>query len=183
MSLLVGSPAPNFKGTAVVGGPASGLNPSNAFTDISLEDYKGKWVVFFFYPLDFTFVCPTEIAELGNHYEEFKKLNCELVGCSTDSHFSHLAWRTHEKSLQNLPYPLLADFTGTAAKAYEVYKEATGYALRGLYVINPEGILEYAVVHPERVGRNAKEVLRVVQALQTGELTPCNWEPGQGTLS
>ncbi len=182
MGLLVGEKAPNFKGTAVIGGASSGLNPGNSFKQISLEDYKGKWVVFFFYPLDFTFVCPTEIAGLGKNYDEFKKLNTEVIGCSTDSHFSHLAWRTHEKDLQDLPFPLLADFTGANAKAYEVYKESTGYALRGLYIINPEGELKYSVIHPEAVGRSSEEVLRVLQALQTGKQTPCGWKPGDNTL-
>lgn len=183
MSLLVGSKAPVFQGTAVVGGNADQLNPSNAFTQISLEDYKGKWVVFFFYPLDFTFVCPTEISDLGKHYEEFQKLNCEVVACSTDSHFSHLAWRSHENSLKSLPFPMLADFTGDNASKYQVLKEETGYALRGLYIIDPEGVLQYSVIHPEAVGRNSAEVLRVLQALQSGKLTPCGWEPGQNTLN
>lgn len=182
MGLLVGEKAPSFKGTAVAGGPASNLTPANAFIKINSEDYKGKWVVFFFYPLDFTFVCPTEIADIGKHYDEFQKLNTEVVGCSTDSHFSHLAWRTHERDLQDLPFPLLADFTGENAKAYEVYKESTGYALRGLYIIDPDGKLQYSVIHPEPVGRSSEEILRVLQALQTGELTPCGWKPGDKTL-
>jgi len=182
MGLLVGDKAPNFSGTAVVGGPAANLTPANAFTNINLENYKGKWVVFFFYPLDFTFVCPTEIAGIGEHYAEFQKLNTEVVGCSTDSHFSHLAWRTHERDLHDLPFPLLADFTGENAKAYEVYKESTGYALRGLYIIDPDGVLQYSVIHPEDVGRSSEEILRVLQALQTGEKTPCGWKPGDKTL-
>jgi alkyl hydroperoxide reductase subunit AhpC len=183
MSLLVGKQAPIFKGTAVKGGPADTLNPDNFTEEISLENYKGKWVVFFFYPLDFTFVCPTEIADMGKHYEEFKKLNCEIVGCSTDSYHSHFAWRRTERDLMNLPFPLLADFTGANAKAYEVYKEETGYALRGTYIINPEGELVYSLIHPEAVGRNSNEILRVLQALQTGALTACGWNPGDKTLS
>jgi len=183
MSLLVGKPAPIFSGKAVVGGNSASLNPDNAFKEISLTDYKGKWVVFFFYPLDFTFVCPTEIASFGDVYEQFKALNCEIVGCSTDSHQSHLAWRTHENDLKNLPYPLLADFTGANAKAYEVYKEETGYALRGLYIINPDGVMMYSVIHPEAVGRSTDEVLRVLQGLQTGKLVACGWKPGDKTLS
>ncbi len=182
MSLLVGRSAPKFRGTAVVGGDATALNTDNAFKEISSDDYKGKWVVLFFYPLDFTFVCPTEIEEFGKNYDAFKELDCEVIACSTDSHFSHLAWRTQQPSLRNLPYPMLADFTGKIAKRYEVYKKETGYALRGLYIIDPDGNLRYSVVHPEAVGRNSKEVLRVLSALQTGGLTPCNWEPGQSTL-
>lgn len=183
MALLVGEKAPDFKGTALVGGDATALTPANAFAQISLDDYKGKWVVLFFYPLDFTFVCPTEIESFGKHYEEFKALNCEVIACSTDSHFSHLAWRSSHPGLRNLPYPMLADFTRETARNYEILKEATGYALRGLYVIDPEGKLQYSVIHPEAVGRNTKEVLRVIEALQSGKLTPCEWNPGEDTLN
>lgn len=182
MSLLVGQQAPIFEGTAVIGGDATTLTPDTAFKNISLNDYKGKWVVFFFYPLDFTFVCPTEISEFGKHYQEFQDLNCEVVACSTDSHFSHLAWRNSERQLVKLPYPMLADFTRSNASAYNILKESTGYALRGLYIIDPDGKLQYSVIHPEAVGRNSKEILRVLKALQTGKLTPCEWEPGENTL-
>ena len=182
MALLVGNKAPYFKGTAVVGGDANLLSPDNAFTDISIDDYSGKWLVLFFYPMDFTFVCPTEIEEFGKNYEEFKKLNCEVIACSTDSKFSHLAWRSSHPSLQGLPFSMLADFTHEIARNYEIYKESTGYALRGLYIVNPDGDLVYSVIHPENVGRNSHEILRVLSALQTGEKTACNWEPGQTTL-
>lgn len=183
MSLLVGNKAPEFSGMALVGGDATALTPENAFKKIASEDYKGKWVVLFFYPLDFTFVCPTEIEEFGKHYDEFKKLNCEVIACSTDSQFSHLAWRNQHPGLRNLPYPMLSDFTRTTARNFEILKEETGYALRGLYIMDPEGNLRYSVIHPEAVGRNAKEVLRVLTALQSGKMTPCNWEPGQKTLN
>ncbi len=183
MALLVGHQAPAFKGTAVIGGNAELLGPDNAFKAISSDDYKGKWVVLFFYPLDFTFVCPTEIEEFGKNYEHFKALNCEVVACSTDSHFSHLAWRSQLPGLKNLPFPMLADFTRETARSFEVLKEETGYALRGLYLIDPNGVLQYSVIHPEAVGRNSKEVLRVLQALQSGKLTPCNWEAGEKTLN
>jgi len=182
MALLVGHQAPAFKGMAVVGGNADLLGENNAYKEISLDDYKGKWVVLFFYPLDFTFVCPTEIEEFGKNYDRFKALNCEVIACSTDSKNSHLAWRHHQPGLKNLPYPMLADLTREISKNYEIYKEEKGYAIRGLYVIDPDGILQYAVIHPEDVGRNSNEVLRVIQALQTGEKTACNWEPGQNTL-
>lgn len=183
MGLLVGQQAPSFQGTALLGGDASSFSPENAFKKISSEDYKGKWVVLFFYPLDFTFVCPTEIESFGKHYEEFKKLNCEVIACSTDSHFSHLAWRSSHPGLRNLPYPMLADFTRETAKNFEILKEETGYALRGLYIIDPNGVLQYSVIHPEAVGRNASEVLRVLEALQSGKLTPCDWNPGEKTLN
>ncbi len=183
MGLLVGQKAPNFKGTAVIGGNAEKLGPDNAFEEISLDKYKGRWVVLFFYPLDFTFVCPTEIEGFGKNYDKFKKSNCEVIACSTDSQFSHLAWRQNHEGLKDLPYPMLADFTRENARKYEILKEDTGYALRGLYIIDPDGVLQYSVIHPEAVGRNPEEVLRVIQALQTGELTPCNWHPGEKTLS
>lgn len=182
MALLVGSPAPEFRGTAVVGGDSSTLTPDNAFKDIALEDYRGKWVVLFFYPLDFTFVCPTEIKSFGDRYEDFRDMDAEVIGVSTDSHFSHLAWRRQEEELQQLPYPLLADFTRETSRNYNILKEETGYALRGLYIIDPEGTLQYSVIHPEPVGRNSEEVLRVLEALQTGELCPCNWKKGEATL-
>lgn len=182
MALLLGDKAPDFKGTALVSGNASELTPANAFQEISLEDYKGKWLVFFFYPLDFTFVCPTELKEFGKHYDKFKELNCEILTASTDSQFSHLAWRNQDPGLKELPYPMLSDFTGEIAKSYEVLKEATGYALRGLYIIDPEGNIQYSVIHPEQAGRNVNEVLRVLQALQIGGNTPCGWEPGDDTL-
>jgi alkyl hydroperoxide reductase subunit AhpC len=183
MALLVGNKAPVFEGTAVVGGNADSLTPDNAFKKISLEDYKGKWVLFFFYPLDFTFVCPTEIEGFGKHNKEFQDLNCEIVACSTDSEFSHLAWRQQQPTLKNLPYAMLSDFKGDNARKYEVYKEETGYALRGLYLIDPDGNLQYSVIHPENVGRSSNEVLRVLAALQSGKLTPCGWEVGDDTLN
>lgn len=182
MSLLVGIKAPSFSGNALVGGDATILSPDKAFIEIKNEDYLGKWVCLFFYPLDFTFVCPTEIEDFGRHYNEFKELNCEVIAASTDSQFSHLAWRSSHPGLRNLPFPMLADFTGNVARNFEILKEETGYALRGLYLINPEGVLVYSVIHPEAVGRSSKEVLRVLSALQTGKLTPCNWEAGEETL-
>ena len=182
MALLVGEKAPYFKGPAVVGGDASKLTPDTAFKEISLDDYKGKWLVLFFYPLDFTFVCPTEIKDFGSHYDEFKKLNAEVVAASTDSQFSHLAWRNQDPGLKDLPFPMLSDFTRQTSRNYEILKEETGYALRGLYIIDPEGNLQYTVIHPEIAGRNVKEILRILQALQTGENTPCGWEPGEDTL-
>lgn len=183
MSLLLGSKAPEFKGTALVGGEATSMSPDNAFKEISLSDYEGKWVVLFFYPLDFTFVCPTEIEDFGKNYEEFQKLNCEVISASTDSQFSHLAWRSQHPGLRNLPFPMLADFTGEISRKYNILKEETGYALRGLYIIDPNGVLQYSVIHPEAVGRSTQEVLRVLKALQTGKLTPCGWEEGQDTLN
>ncbi len=182
MSLLVGKKAPAFKGKAVVGGSADSLTPDNACKKISFDDYKGNWVVLFFYPLDFTFVCPTEIQDFGIHYNKFKEMNCEIIACSTDSHYSHLAWRQSHSGLKNLPYPMLSDFTRITATNYEVLKEETGYALRGTYIIDPDGNLVYSVIQPEDVGRNTLEILRVLEALQTGKKAPCNWEHWQATI-
>lgn len=183
MGLFVGTPAPTFKGRAIASGNSDLLSPANAYINISSDDYKGKWVVLFFYPEDFTFVCPTELFDFAKSYEEFKALNCEVIACSTDSAPVHLAWRQNHPDLKNLPYMMLADPTHENAKNFEVYNEEKGFALRGLYIIDPEGTLQYAVVHPTPVGRNSNEILRVLQAVQSGKLTPCNWEPGQRTLN
>lgn len=183
MSLLIGKPAPDFKGLALVGGDATLLSPENAFKEICLDDYKGKWVVLFFYPLDFTFVCPTEIEDFGRAYPKFQELNAEVISCSTDSHFSHLAWRSSHPGLRNLPFPMLADFTRKTASNYEILKEETGYALRGTYIISPDGVLVYSVIQPEAVGRNTQEIIRVLEAVQSGKLTPCNWNAGEDTLN
>lgn len=180
--LLVGNKAPEFKAPALVGGNADTLNPSNAFKDISLDDYKGKWLIFFFYPLDFTFVCPTELVEYGKLYNELKDDDTEVLAASTDSHFSHFGWRTTDKSLKDLPYPILADFTRKVARDYGVLKEETGYALRGLFIIDPEGVVQYSVIHTEAIGRNTAETKRVLEALKTGGQAPCNWEAGQDLL-
>jgi len=182
MALMVEKKAPYFKGTAVIGGDATNMIPDTAYKEISIDDYKGKWVVLFFYPLDFTFICPTEIEAFGTSYPKFQELNCEVIACSTDSAASHLAWRQHQPSLTNLPYPMLADLTREISKAYDIYQEETGHTLRGLYIIDPEGTLQYALIHPDKVGRNPEETLRVLAALQTGEKTPCSWQPGQKTL-
>ncbi len=183
MAVMIGKPAPEFRGTAVVGGAAANLNPDNAFKDIALSDFRGKWVVFFFYPLDFTFVCPTELAEFGGAYEDFRDLDAELIAVSTDSKHSHLAWRRQDEKLLSIPYMLLADPTKEIARNYGVLKEETGYALRGTFIIDPDGVLQYMVVHNEDVGRSVAETRRVLEALQTGELCPCNWKKGEATLS
>ncbi|OVE78176.1 thioredoxin peroxidase [bacterium F11] len=176
---LVQKNAPDFKGKAVSG---------HEFRDISLSQYKGKWVVLFFYPLDFTFVCPTEIVDFSESMEEFKKLNAEVIGCSVDSHFTHLAWINtprKEGGLGKINYPLLSDINKTIAQEYGVLTDA-GVALRGLFVINPKGQIVYEVVHDLSVGRNPKETLRVIAAFQqvekTGEVCPSSWNPGAKTM-
>lgn len=175
---LVGKPAPDFE-------MASTKNLETLDENVKLSDYKGKWLVLFFYPRDFTFVCPTEITALSDRYEEFADLDADILGVSTDSEFSHRAWiktPRSENGLGDIKYPLGADTTHQVSRDYGVYMEDKGAALRGLFIIDPEGIVRYQVVTDENVGRSVDETLRVLQALQTGGLCPANWKPGQKTL-
>ncbi len=176
---LVQKSAPDFQGKAVQG---------QLFKDTSLSDYRGKWLIFFFYPLDFTFVCPTEIVDFSDHIDEFKKLNTEVLGCSVDSHYTHLAWiNTPRKDggLGEIKYPLLSDLNKAVASDYGVLTK-DGVALRGLFIINPKGQIVYEVVHDLGVGRNPAEILRVLAAFQqvekTGEVCPSSWKPGAKTM-
>lgn len=176
---LVQGAAPDFHGTAVV---------NREFKEISLKDYRGKWLCLFFYPLDFTFVCPTEITAFSDRVEDFKKLGCEVVGASIDSQFSHLAWINTPRAqggLGEIKYPLLADINKDAAKSYNVLAEG-GVALRGLFLINPEGKIAYQVVHDLGVGRSVDETLRVLEAFQFvakhGEVCPAGWTKGKDTM-
>ncbi|MGE5673447.1 MAG: peroxiredoxin [Mycobacterium leprae] len=146
----------------------------------TLDSYQGKWLVLFFYPLDFTFVCPTEITAFSDRAEDFAKLNCEVLGVSVDSIHSHKAWINN--GLGELNFPLASDITKQVARDYGVLIEEKGIALRGLFVIDPEGVVRYQVVHELNVGRNVDEVLRVLQACQSGGLCPINWKPGQAHL-
>jgi len=168
----VGEPAPDFTLEAVVG---------KEFKKVSLTDYRGKWVVFFFYPLDFTFVCPTEIKGFNQALDSFNKLNAVVLGGSVDSKFSHLAW-IKRGDLGDLNYPLLSDFKKEVAGRYGILDEKEGAALRGLFIIDPDGILQYQLVHNLSVGRSVEETLRVLEALQTGELCPLGWHKGDKTL-
>lgn len=151
------------------------------FTKISFKDYSGTWLVFFFYPRDFTFVCPTEIQEFAKLEPEFKSLGATILGCSTDSEWSHKAWFENDKKLKNVKYPILADTAQVVTRAFEVL-QPTGEATRGTFIIDPEGILRWVVVSDNSVGRSVAETLRSLKALQTGELCPVGWEPGQKTL-
>lgn len=181
MSAKIGKPAPDFKATAVVDG---------SFKEISLKDYKGKYVVLFFYPLDFTFVCPTEIISFSDRIEEFRQINCEVLACSTDSHFSHLAWvNTSRKQggLGKMNIPLIADKTMEISNKYEVLKEDEGIAFRGLFIIDTRGTLRQITINDLPVGRSVDETLRLVQAFQFtdkhGEVCPANWKPGKKTIN
>ncbi|XP_047470838.1 thioredoxin-dependent peroxide reductase, mitochondrial-like [Penaeus chinensis] len=180
LAAAVTQPAPGFKGQAVVNGQ---------FKEISLEDYKGKYVVLFFYPLDFTFVCPTELIAFSEKAGAFKELNCEVIGVSTDSHFSHLAWNNMPRKqggLGGLKYPLLADFNKTISRDYGVLLEDAGIALRGLFLIDPEGVLKHMSVNDLPVGRSVEETLRLLKAFQFvaehGEVCPANWQPESPTI-
>lgn len=180
---VIGKPAPAFKAQAIVDGEIK---------EISLSDYKGKYVVFFFYPLDWTFVCPTEIVAFSDRAKEFEEIGCALIGCSVDSHFSHLAWvNTPRKQggLGGCSYPLVADLSKQIAKDYGVLVEEgpdAGVALRGLFVINPEGVLRQITINDLPVGRSVDEALRLVKAFQFvdkhGEVCPANWKPGSDSM-
>jgi alkyl hydroperoxide reductase subunit AhpC len=167
---LVTKQAPDFELEGVVGGE---------FGTVRLSDYRGKWLVLFFYPLDFTFVCPTEIREFSRRGEEFRAAGAEIVTISVDSKYSHLAW---QKEIGSTAYPMLSDITKEVSRRYEVLLEEQGVALRGLFLIDPEAIVRYELVHDLSVGRNVSETLRVLKALQTGELCPIDWQPGEETL-
>ncbi|MFN3153686.1 peroxiredoxin [Bremerella sp.] len=180
MSVLVQQPAPDFSAEAVM--------EDGSFKKISLSDYRGKYVLLFFYPLDFTFVCPTEIIAFSEAVESFKQLNVQVLGCSIDSHFSHLAWRQTPRSqggIGDIKYPLVADLDKTIAKNYDVLLPG-GIALRGLFLIDKEGTVRHQVVNDLPLGRSVEEALRMVQALQffeaNGEVCPANWKEGARSI-
>lgn len=170
MSIRVGQNAPEFTLQGVVG---------DKFKDVCLDEFKGKWVVLFFYPLDFTFICPTEITEFSKRDSDFKAANAQVLGVSVDSVFSHKAWL---KELGILNYPLLSDITKEVSRKYGVLLEDKGISLRGTFIVDPEGKVRYQLVHDLGIGRSVEEVLRVLKALQTGELCPVEWKPGKKTL-
>jgi len=150
------------------------------FKKISLSDYKGQWLILFFYPRDFTFVCPTEIKAFAAQEPEFKKFNASILAASTDSEWSHKAW--FERDLPEVNYPILADTSHALSMAYDVYNPNDGSANRGLFIIDPEQKISYALVSAGSVGRSVTETLRVLEALQTGELCPAEWKIGEKTL-
>ena len=175
---LVGKQAPDFTMETATG-------DGKEFGKASLSDYKGKWLVLFFYPLDFTFVCPTEITALSYAADQFKELDTEILGVSIDSIHTHKAWINtpiNDNGLGKLAFPLAADITKSVARDYGVLIEEEGIALRGLFIIDPEGELKYEVVNHNDVGRSVEETLRVLQALQSGGLCPMNWKPGDKNL-
>ena len=158
------------------------------FVPVTSDDLKGKWSVVFFYPADFTFVCPTELGDLADNYAEFQKLGVEIYSVSTDTHFTHKAWHDTSDTIKKIQYPMLADPTGVISRNFDVMIEEEGLALRGTFVINPEGQIKLCEVHDNGIGRDAKELLRKVQAAQyvanhPGEVCPAKWTPGAATLS
>jgi peroxiredoxin (alkyl hydroperoxide reductase subunit C) len=173
----VGETFPAFRLHAVVA-----TEPGHEFREIDDKAYPGTWKVIFFWPMDFTFVCPTEIAEFGRRAPEFRASGAEVLGVSTDSHFVHLAWRTHEPMLRDLAIPMLADTKRELATALGVLHPTEGVALRATFIVDPEGMIRHTSVNDLAVGRNVDETLRVLAALQTGGLTACNWTPGDPNL-
>jgi peroxiredoxin (alkyl hydroperoxide reductase subunit C) len=178
ISAKVGQPAPDFN-------MPSTKNMETLAENLALSDYAGKWLVLLFYPLDFTFVCPTELTAFSDRLEELQGIGAEVIGVSTDSVHSHRAWiktPREQNGVAGLQYPLASDVGGKLARQYNILVEDEGIALRGLYIINPEGVLQYAVVHDLNIGRSVDETLRVLQGLQTGGLCSADWTPGQETL-
>jgi len=175
--LTVGDKFPSFDLNAVVD-----IDPAKAFERITDQSNKGKWKVVFFWPKDFTFVCPTEIAAFGKLNGDFNDRDAVVYGASIDSEFVHLAWRQNHADLKDLPFPMLADIERELTTALGILDKNEGVAMRATYIVDPEGIIRFASVTDLNVGRNTQEVLRVLDALQTDELCPCNWQKGQDVL-
>ncbi|MBP7670183.1 peroxiredoxin [Ferrovibrio sp. MS7] len=175
--LTIGDAFPSFNLKAVVS-----TDIKNAFTDISNATDKGKWKVVFFWPKDFTFVCPTEIAAFGKLNSDFNDRDTVVYGVSTDSEFVHLAWRQNHADLKALPFPMLADIKRELSQALGILDKNEGVALRATFIVDPEGVIRFVSVNDLSVGRNPAEVLRVLDALQTDELCPCNWQKGEDVL-
>lgn len=180
MTVRVGQPAPDIKVQAY---DRTKDGSDQQFKDVSIGDYKGKWVCLFFYPLDFTFVCPTEIVSFNQQLGEFTDRDCVVLTASTDSVFSHKGWCDAHKDLAGLKYLMLADTSHVLSRAFDVLDEGKGIAYRGTYLIDPNGVLRWMAVNDLGVGRNVAEVLRVLDALQTDKLCPCNWKAGEKTLN
>ena len=168
---------PKFSLPAVVS-----LEKGKEFTVIDNEKIKGRWSVFFFWPMDFTFVCPTEISEFNKSFKQFQDRETDLFGASTDSQYVHLAWRQNHADLKELSFPMLADNKKDLSEALGILHPVEKVPFRATYIVDPEGIIRWVSVNDLSVGRNVKEVLRTLDALQTDELCPCNWEKGQSTI-
>lgn len=176
--LTIGNSFPEFKGIAVISS-----DPQNAFLEINQQDFQKKWAVYFFWPKDFTFVCPTEIAEFGNLMQGFTDRDTKILGISTDSEYAHLAWKQQKNELRNLPFPLFSDLNHELSTKLGILEKHSGAALRATFIVDPDNMIRFVMVNDLNVGRNPKEVLRIVDALQTNELCPCNWQKGELTLT
>lgn len=179
MSTLINSTVKPYQATAYHNGE---------FIDVSDADIKGKWAIFCFYPADFTFVCPTELGDLADHYEQLKEMGVEVYSISTDKHFTHKAWHDASETIKKIQFPMIGDPTGQISRNFGVLVEEDGVALRGTFVIDPEGQIKVAEIHDLGIGRSAKELVRKVQAAQyvaqhDGEVCPASWQPGEETLS
>ena len=175
---IINTKIPSFKAQAY---------HNNEFKTVTDADLKGKWAIFFFYPADFTFVCPTELADLGDKYAELQKMGVEVYSVSTDTHFTHKAWHDTSETIKKITYPMLADPTGHLSRAFGVYIAEEGLAYRGTFLVNPEGLIKMAEINDNGIGRNADELLRKVQAAQfihknPNEVCPAKWKPGSQTL-
>jgi lipoyl-dependent peroxiredoxin subunit C len=175
--LGVGEKFPSFRLKATVS-----TEKDKAFQDLTDQDYPGKWKIYFFWPKDFTFVCPTEIAGFGKLDREFRDRDAQIIGGSTDSEFVHLAWRQQHPDLKSLPFPMLADIKRELAEELGILDPNEGVCQRATFIVDPDNIIRFVSVTDLSVGRNIEEVLRVLDALQTDELCPCNWQKGQETL-
>ena len=175
--LTVGDKLPEFELQATVS-----LEQGKEFQVVSETSYPGKWLVLFAWPMDFTFICPTEIAEFGRRFGDFQDRDAQVLGLSLDSQYVHLAWRKAHPDLKQLPFPMLADVKRELTSALGILDKRDGVALRATYIIDPEGVIRFASVNDLSVGRNVDEVIRVLDALQTDELCPCNWHRGEPTL-
>ncbi|MEM6602876.1 MAG: peroxiredoxin [Pseudomonadota bacterium] len=177
MTLGVGEQFPEFDVTATVS-----TDIDNAFQQINNKTYAGKWLVVFFYPKDFTFVCPTEIKAFGDLDQDFKDRDAQILGGSVDSEFVHMAWRKSHDDLRDLPFPLLADVKRELSSSLGIIDKNAGVSQRATYIIDPDGIIRFVMVTDLSVGRNPQEVLRILDALQSDELCPCNWKKGEDTI-
>lgn len=178
MSSIINSRLPEFKVQAY---------HNDKFKTVSSDDLKGKWSIFFFYPADFTFVCPTELGDLADKYDELQSMGVEVYSVSTDTHFVHKAWHDASETIKKIKFPMLADPTAVLTKGFGVYKEDEGLAYRGSFLVDPEGLIKIAEIQDNAVGRNADELVRKVKAAQfvathEGEVCPANWKPGADTL-
>ena len=178
METLINKTLPDFKAQAY---------HNDDFVEVTHETLAGKWSILFFYPADFTFVCPTELGDMADKYPQFQELGVEVYSVSTDTHFTHKAWHDASETIRKIDYPMLADPTGALARAFGVYIEEEGLAYRGTFLIDPEGKIKLAEVHDNGIGRNADELFRKVQAAQfiaehPGEVCPAKWKPGAETL-